>query len=132
MSRQIINPTGLAEPRGFSHGILTSSGQILFLAGQDASDESGRIISPEDLVAQFEQVLSNLQMVVTAAGGEMESIVKLNIFVKDRDDYRAKLKELGRVYRKYFGSHYPAMALFEVNGFFQEDCLVECEGTAVI
>jgi enamine deaminase RidA (YjgF/YER057c/UK114 family) len=132
MPKEIINPPELAPPKGFNHGFLTQGGSILFLAGQDGSDGDGRIVAPGDLLAQFEQVLENLQSVVTAAGGAMEDIVKLNLFVKDRDDYKARLKELGQVYRRYFGDHYPAMALFEVNGFFRSECLIEMEGFAVI
>lgn len=133
MSKQIINPPELPAPRGFNHGILSHGGRVLFLAGQDGSDEDGRIVAPGDLVAQFEQVLRNLQQVVESAGGSMTDIVKLNIFVSDRHDYREKLKPLGRVFRAYFGGeYYPAMALFEVNGFFREEALVELEGFAVI
>ena len=131
MTKQLINPPQLAPPRGFNHGILTEGGRLLFLAGQDASDGNGRII-PSGLVAQYEQVLQNLQAVVTEAGGTMQDIVKLNIFVKDRDDYRSKLRELGQVHKKYFGAYYPTMALLEISNFFQEGNLVELEGIAVI
>jgi enamine deaminase RidA (YjgF/YER057c/UK114 family) len=131
MAKQLINPPQLPPPRGFNHGIVTEGGRLLFLAGQDASDENGRIISG-DLVAQYEQVLRNLQAVVTAAGGAMQDIVKLNIFVKDLDDYRSKLRELGHVHKKYFGAYYPTMALLEISNFFQEGNLIELEGIAVI
>ena len=132
MHKEIINPSNLAPPRGFNHGILTSGGRLLFLAGQDAGDASGRIVAPGDLLAQFEQVLRNLRAVVEAAGGTMQDIVKLNVFVADRDAYRAQLKPLGRMFRDYFGDYYPAMALFEVSKFYQDDALVEMEGFAVI
>jgi enamine deaminase RidA (YjgF/YER057c/UK114 family) len=131
MAKQLINPPQLPPPRGFNHGIVTEGGRLLFLAGQDASDENGRIISG-DLVAQYEQVLRNLQAVVTAAGGAMQDIVKLNIFVKDRDDYRSKLRELGQVHKKYFGAYYPTMALLEISNFFQEGNLIELEGIAIL
>jgi enamine deaminase RidA (YjgF/YER057c/UK114 family) len=130
--KQLINPPHLPPPRGFNHGILTEGGRLLFLAGQDASDGDGRIVSPGDLVAQYEQVLRNLQAVVTEAGGTMQDIVKLTIYVKDRDDYRRKLRELGLVHKKYFGAYYPTMALFEISNFFQDENLVELEGIAVI
>lgn len=132
MQRTIINPPQLAEPRGFNHAILVEGGRVLFLAGQDAADGDGNIVAPDDLVAQFEQVLRNLQAVVEEAGGRMQDIVKLNIFVADREAYRANLKPLGAIFRSYFEGHYPAMALFEVNGFFREETLVELEGFAVI
>ena len=132
MQREIVNPPGLVPPRGFNHGILTSGGRLLFLAGQDATGADGRIVAPGDLVAQFVQALSNLTTVVQAAGGRAEHVVRLTIYVKSRDDYAAKLKPLGEVYRRYFGGHYPAMALFEVSGFFQPEALVEIEGIAVL
>lgn len=132
MKRDILNPPSLARPSGFSHGILTSGGQLLFLAGQTASDAAGQIVAPGDLVAQYEQILQNLQTVIEAAGGTMQDIVKLTIFVADRDAYRAQLKSLGKVHRAYFGAHYPATALLEISRFFQDEALIEIEGIAVI
>lgn len=132
MAKRIINPAALAAPRGFSHGIATTGGALLFLGGQDASDVAGRIVAPGDLVAQLDQVLANLRAVVTAAGGQMTDIVKLNMFVRDRDDYAAKRKALGEVWRRHFGDYYPALALFEVGGLFAPEALIELEGMAVI
>jgi len=132
MERKIITPPTLHAPRGFSHGILVKGGQLLFLAGQDASDAQGTIVVPGDLVKQFEQVLLNLQTVVQAAGGTLQDVVKLNVFVRNRGAYVANLKPIGEVFRQYFGGHYPTMALFEVSGFFQDDALIEIEGVAVL
>jgi enamine deaminase RidA (YjgF/YER057c/UK114 family) len=73
-----------------------------------------------------------LRAVIEAAGGAMQDIVKLNVFVADRDAYRAQLKPLGRMFREYFGDYYPAMALFEVSKFYQDEALIEMEGFAVI
>jgi enamine deaminase RidA (YjgF/YER057c/UK114 family) len=132
MEKTIINPPTLAAPIGFSHGILVTDGRLLFLAGQTGSNAEGQIMAPGDLVAQYEQTLHNLQTVVKSAGGKMQDITKLNIFIRDRDDYLAHLKPLGIVHRSFFGAYYPAMALFEVSGFFQNETLVEIEGFAVI
>jgi enamine deaminase RidA (YjgF/YER057c/UK114 family) len=132
MNKTIVNPPALARPRGFNHAIMTEGGRLLFLSGQDASDADGRIVAPGDLITQCGQVLRNLRAVVAAAGGGMPDIVKLNVFVADRDDYRAKLKPLGALFREHFGAYYPAMALFEVSGFFQDEALIEMEGFAVI
>jgi enamine deaminase RidA (YjgF/YER057c/UK114 family) len=105
---------------------------MLFLGGQTASDVQGRIIAPGNVVAQYEQVLQNLKTVVEAAGGKMSDIVKITIFVRDRDDYLANLKLLGRVHRSFFGTYYPATALFEISRFYQDEALLEIEGIAVI
>jgi enamine deaminase RidA (YjgF/YER057c/UK114 family) len=132
MKQRIINPPTLARPSGFSHGILVEGGRTLFLAGQTGSDPDGRIADPNDLVRQFDLAIANLGAVVREAGGALGDVVKLNVFVRSRDDYVAKRKPLGEVFRKHFGGHYPAMALFEVSGLFQKEALVEIEGIAVL
>lgn len=132
MGKEIINPSSLPAPRGFNHGLLTTGGRLLFLAGQDASDGDGKIVAPDDILAQCQQVLHNLHAVVHEAGGQMADIVKLNVFVTSRDTYVAQLKSLGRLFREYFGDYYPAMALFEVKGLFQPEALIEMEGFAVL
>ena len=132
MDKTVINPSSLPRPRGFSHGILVTGGRLLFLAGQTGSNAEGRIAAPGDLVAQYEQTLRNLKTVVEAAGGKMQDIAQITIFVRDRDDYLAHLKPLGQIHRSFFGDYYPATALFEISRFFQDEALIEIEGTAVI
>jgi len=132
MNKTIINPSTLPHPRGFSHGILTTGGRLLFLAGQTGSDAEGNIAAPGDLVAQYEQTLRNLKTVVESAGGNMQNITQITIFIRDRNDYLAHLKPLGQVHRSFFGDYNPAAALFEVSGFFQDETLVEIQGLAVL
>jgi len=131
MTKHVVNPDGLAEPRGFNHGLLVDGGELLFLAGQDGSGPDGEIVAPGDLVGQFEQVMANLASVVEEAGGEPDDIVKLNIFVDDAEAYRQQLKPIGAVFQEYV-EEYPAMALFEVSGFFKPEALIELEGFAII
>ena len=128
----IVNPETLVRPTGFSHGILTTGGQRLFLAGQTATDQEGNIVAPGDVVGQYRQVLSNLKAVVEEVGGKMTGIVKMTIYVKDRDDYKAHLKELGQVHKEFFGAYYPATSLLEISRFYEDGVLVEIEGIAVV
>lgn len=128
--RELINPPELPRPTGFTHGIVITGGRLLMLAGQDASDREGRIVGPGDIVAQYEQVIRNLKAVIEHAGGSLSDIIKLNIYVTDRELYRARLREIGAVHRALFGHYYPALALFEVRGLFNPDALIEMEGCA--
>jgi enamine deaminase RidA (YjgF/YER057c/UK114 family) len=130
--KTIITPAQLPAPRGFNHGILTEGGRILWLAGQDAGGMDGRIAAPGDMAGQFEQVLKNLQAVVTEAGGSMQDIVKLNIYTTDRALYKASMKQMGPIMKQYFGEYYPVMALFEIKSLFQDEALIEMEGVAVL
>lgn len=131
MTKEILNPDSLADPSGFNHGILVEGRKTLYLAGQDASDADGEIVAPGEVVPQFEQVLDNLTTVVEEAGGDPDDVVKLNIYVTDRDQYVANLEELGEVFQSFF-SEYPTMALFEVNRLFKEGAVVELEGVAAL
>lgn len=131
-SKTILNPPTLARPSGYSHGIVTQGGRLLFLAGQPALDAEGRIVAVGDLVAQYARALANLQMVVEAAGGQLTDIVQLTVYVRDVRTYRARRQELRTAWQSFFGHYYPAMALVEVNNLFDDDALVEIQGVAVI
>lgn len=85
-----------------------------------------------DIAKQFDQALANLREVLLAARAEMTDIARLLIFVKDKEQYKAHLKEIGSVYRNYFGKYFPAMSLVEVSNLFEDGALIEIEGIAVV
>jgi enamine deaminase RidA (YjgF/YER057c/UK114 family) len=132
VEKKIINPASLPRPSGFSHGILTTGGRMLFLAGQTAINAEGQLVAAGDLVGQYEETLRHLKAVVEEAGGAMQDIVKITVFVKDRDDYLKHLKALGAVHQAFFGKYYPATALFEISRFYQDGILIEIEGIAML
>jgi enamine deaminase RidA (YjgF/YER057c/UK114 family) len=90
------------------------------------------VVGSGDLVAQLRQVCENLRAVVMARGGQLKDVLKLTIYVLSKSDYKAKTHEIGAVYREYFGRHYPAMTLVEVKGLYDDGCLIEIEGIAVV
>jgi enamine deaminase RidA (YjgF/YER057c/UK114 family) len=129
-----VNPPTLAKATGYSHGIEVQGGKTLYVAGQVALDQNGQLVGRGDLVAQFRQICENLKAVLLARAGQLNDIVKLTIFVLDKTAYRARSKEMGAVYREFFGRHYPAMTFLEVKGLYDEDqgCLMEIEAVAVV
>ena len=132
MTKTILNPSSLAKPVGYSNGILTEGGRLLFLAGQTGMDATGKIGNPFDLIDQFQQTLENLKVVVTDAGGAMTDIVKLTIYVTDKHAYYVQRERLGEVYRAYFGKYFPAMTLIEVKSLYDANAMIEIEGMAVL
>jgi enamine deaminase RidA (YjgF/YER057c/UK114 family) len=129
---KLVNPVALVKPSGYAHGYETNGGRTIYLAGQVSFNNKGEVIHLCDIVRQFGQALSNLSEVMKEAGGAMTDIVKLNLFVKDKEDYKLHMKEIGAVYREHFGKHYPAMTLVEVLSLFEDEALLEIEGIAVI
>jgi enamine deaminase RidA (YjgF/YER057c/UK114 family) len=54
------------------------------------------------------------------------------VFVTDVSEYKRSLRELGGVWRRRFGRHYPAMGLFGVTELFDVEAKVELMGVAVL
>ena len=132
MGFKIINPSSLGAPRGYSNGLLTGSrGELLFVSGQVAWDEHQKIIS-DDFVQQFDRALANLLTVVSEAGGTANDVVRLVIYVTDKNEYRTRTKEVGDCYRARMGRHFPAMVLVEVKGLLEDAAKVEIEGIALL
>ena len=128
----LINPESLGAPSGYSHGLLADpGGKLLFISGQVAWNEKQQIVS-SDFVEQFDRALANVKAVVEAANGTPEHIVRLIIYVTNKNEYRARTREVGERYRKHLGKHFPAMVLVEVAGLLEDEAQVEIEGMAVI
>ena len=129
-----VLPHTLPKPAGFSYGFEVKHGRLLFIAGQVARDQNNAVVGKGDLVAQFRQVCRNIQAVVSAAGGDMTDVVKLTIYVLDVADYKARMRDIGGVYREYFGKHFPAMTLVGARDLFDaaDGCLIEIEGVAAL
>lgn len=133
MRIQPIQPPSWAQPKGYANGVLVQDpSRFVFTAGQIAWDCEQQLVGEGDFVAQFRQALSNVLTVVGEAGGQAEHMVRLTIYVSDKDAYIAATRELGAVYRELMGGHYPAMALVQVAALIEEGALVEIEGTAAL
>src|SRR6266481_5730061 len=104
MSLRLINPESLGEPHGYSNGVLAEGGRLLFIAGQIGWNQQQQIVSA-DLVEQFDRALANVITVVTEAGGRLEQLARLVIYVTDKNEYRVRMKEIGERYRARMGKH---------------------------
>jgi enamine deaminase RidA (YjgF/YER057c/UK114 family) len=126
---KVINPPSLLKPHGYNHGVLMPAGQLLFIAGQAGMIgdelESG-------FVDQFAAALRNVRAVVEAAGGQIEHVARLTIYVTDMSLYLQSREALAPAYREIFGHHYPVMSAIEVKGLIDPRLLVEIEATAVL
>ncbi len=126
---RIVNPTSLMAPRGFAHA--TVSGDTVYLGGTTAHDATGALPGP-GLLEQFDGALTNLGVTLGEAGARPADVVWLQVFVTDVGEYRRITSELGPVWRRHFGRHYPAMGLFGVTELADPGAVVELMGIAVI
>jgi enamine deaminase RidA (YjgF/YER057c/UK114 family) len=80
---RIYNPDTMVKPTaaGYSQVAEVTHGKIVYIAGQVALDESGNLVGKDDFRAQVQQVFKNLNAAVVAAGGNFDSVVKLNYYL---------------------------------------------------
>lgn len=128
MSKQIINPAKMAKPTGYSYAVK-KSGTPVFISGQVALDAEGKLVGAGDAAAQTEQVFRNLQSVVEAAGGTMDDIVKITIFVTDASYRPAVAAARQRHFRE---DGYPASTYLVVTALAVPELLVEIEAVAIV
>lgn len=127
-----IQPEGWVPPKGYANGIV-ATGKVLFIGGQIGWDpRSATPEFPSTFAGQFEQALSNILEVLEAAGGRPEQLTRFTVYVTDKKEYLASLKELGAAWKKHLGRHYPAMALVQVVALVEDLAKVEIEATAVL
>jgi enamine deaminase RidA (YjgF/YER057c/UK114 family) len=128
---QILHPARWSPPIGYSNGISAGPGRIVFVAGQVGWDREQRFHT-EELVPQFEQALTNVLEILAEAGGRAEHICRLTAYCIDKPAYLAGRGELGRIWKRLMGNHYPAMSMIFVADLLDHPAKVEIEATAVI
>jgi 2-iminobutanoate/2-iminopropanoate deaminase len=128
-SVQLLNPQGIAPPKGYSHVARISAGTTVFIAGQVALDEAGALVGQDDVRAQAERVFANLNAAVVAVGGTFHDIVKLTYYLIDIRNL-AVVREVRDRYVNL--DHPPVSTAIEVSRLFQPAFLIEVEAVAVI
>ncbi len=127
---QILQPPGWRRPGGYSNGVA-AEGRLVFVAGLVGWDENGKFQS-DDFIVQTAQALNNTVAVLAEAGAGPEHVTRMTWYITDRQDYLARQRELGEVYREIMGRHFPAMAMVAVSALMDDRAKVEIETTAVV
>jgi len=128
---QVLLPEGWAPPIGYANGIAVDAGRIVFIAGQVGWDAQQTFHSAE-IAPQFEQALKNVLAVLAQAGGEARHICRITAYCCDKPAYLSARRELGAIWRRLMGAHYPAMSMIFVSDLLDSPARVELEATAVL
>ena len=99
----------------------------VYLSGQIPLDPETMEIVSDDVAVQITQVFDNLTAVCEAAGGDLSSIVKLNIFLTDLSNFPIVNEIMGQ----YFAEPYPARAAIGVRAL-PKDSRVEMDSIMVV
>jgi len=102
-------------------------GAWLFISGQIPIDPTTGQIIRDDFRKASRQVLENIKAIVEAAGGTLENVVKVTVYMKDI----SKFSEFNEVYSEYFSKHKPARAVVGVS-MLPKDVELEAEAIAYL
>ena len=89
----------------------TKVGNLVFLSGQIPLDPKTMEIVEGGVAQQTHQVFANLTAVSKAAGGSLQHLAKLTIFITDLGDFAT----VNSIMAEYFSEPYPARATIEVS-----------------
>jgi 2-iminobutanoate/2-iminopropanoate deaminase len=128
--KKLLQTDQLSTPSGhFSQGVIVpAGGRMVFISGMTARDIEGRVVGPGDIDKQTRQVCENLSRAMSAAGGTLNNIVRVDVFVRNIEHFDA----VHRVRREYFDSPAPASTMLEVSKMVSPDMLIEINAIGVV
>jgi enamine deaminase RidA (YjgF/YER057c/UK114 family) len=130
MPKQEVVSLDLAQPNGhFAHAtVVPAEGRLLFISGMTARNAAGGVTGVGDITAQTHQVCQNLQAAVETAGGTLDDIARVDVYVRNMEDFDA----IHAVRRQYFKAVAPASTMVEVSKLVNKDYLIEINAIAVL
>ena len=107
---------------------LSEVKRLIWVSGQIALDENGKLIGKGDIGTQTEQCIKNVETALKKLGGSLDDVVQVTVFVKEMSG----LKTIHEVRLRYFKEPYPTSTLVEVKGFVNPDALIEINALAAV
>jgi 2-iminobutanoate/2-iminopropanoate deaminase len=124
---KIIIETDKANKNPINSQGVKKSGMIFTSQKAAIDPKNGKMVGIGDIRAQTERVIQNILAIVEAGGGARKDIVKMVVYLKDKND----LEGLNEVYKKYFPDELPARSLI-LSRFASDDILLEMDAVAIV
>jgi len=126
MSKQVINTEKAPAPIGpYSQAVKT--GNLLFISGQVAIDPATNDMVTNDIVKETQQVMKNIEAILSEAKLTFEHVIKTTIFLSDMSFFAV----VNEAYGSYFKGDYPARETVAVKTL-PKNANVEISMTATI
>lgn len=130
MEKKIVTTNKAPKAVG-PYSVGATSGQLVFTAGQLGLIPEIGVLVEGGIKAQTRQALSNLKVVLEAAGSDLEHVLKVTVFLQDIADFSA----MNEVYAEFFKGDCPArsavqVAALPVKGLVEIEAigLIPCDG----
>jgi 2-iminobutanoate/2-iminopropanoate deaminase len=130
MAKRQIRSDRLRQPSGhFSHAAaIEARGRLVFISGMTSRRADGTIAGVGDIEAQTRQVCENLKAAAEAAGGTIDDICRVDVYIRNMEHFEV----IHKVRREYFNEPLPASTMVEVVKMTSPDYLIEISAIAVI
>jgi 2-iminobutanoate/2-iminopropanoate deaminase len=130
MKKQQIRSSKLAEPSGhFSQAIaVPAKGVLVFVSGMTARRPDGKIVGIGDVEEQTRQVCENLKAALEAAGGTLDDVCRVDVYLRNIGDR----ERVNKVRRQFWRGTPPASTLVEVSKLASPEFLVEISAIALV
>ena len=128
--KQQIHSDKLAKPNGhFSQATtVEAKGKLVFISGMTARRADGSIAGVGDVEAQTRQVCENLKAAAEAAGGSLDDVVRVDVYVRNIEHFPT----IHKVRQQYFKAPVPASTVVEVAKMVSPEYLIEISAIAVL
>lgn len=127
--QQIVSPK-LGKPSGhFSQAtMIEATGRLVFISGLTSKRVDGTIEGIGDIEAQTRQVCENLKAAVGEAGGTLDDICRVDVYVRNMEHFDT----IHKVRREYFKEPLPSSTMVEVTKMTSPEFLIEISAIAVV
>lgn len=128
MSKKRVRAEGVTEPpEGTWSNCLVAGGHV-YIAGMTSRSAEFDRIDGDNAYEQSKVIFGKIEALMKAAGGTLDDIVKLNVFVSDINDRQ----HVWEARREFFTGDYPVSTLVEISQLAHPDMMVEIEAVAVL
>ncbi|MUV60240.1 Rid family detoxifying hydrolase [Halobacterium sp. CBA1126] len=124
--KQIISTNDAPAAVG-AYSQATSTGDLIFTAGQLPLTNNGELLDEATVSEQTRKCLENVQSILTSEGASMTDVLKTTVFLDDIDDF----EEFNETYSTFFDDKAPARSAVEV-GQVPKGAAIEIEAIAVV
>lgn len=126
-SRRIVSPK-LTEPGPGSYSMCKRAGNHVYISGQIATGNSGKVIGPNDAYKQAKEIFRKIRLLMEAAGGTVDDVVKVVMYTTDMSHQ----PDIWKARREVFKGDFPTSTLICISALFSPALLVEIEAVGYI
>ena len=130
MPKKQVTSSKLRQPSGhFSHATMAEArGRMVFISGMTSRRADGTIAGIGDIEAQTRQVCENLKAAVEEAGGTLDDVCRVDVYVRNMEHFEA----IHKVRAQYFKEPLPASTMVEITKMTSPEYLIEINAIAVL